>query len=97
MSLAPNEALALAELEWELSAPHTLEAIAEHLGVTQRTVEKTQARALRKLRILLDEQNLGDWQEGGLREPPLLSQRRANDHGGELPSTGLTPRRPVCP
>ncbi len=89
MTLA--EQMALAELEWELSAPHTLEEIAAHLGVSRRTVRRVEARALEKIKGLLIG---GQWEDGGLREPPLLSQRRAEDY---VDSTGMTPRRKPAP
>lgn len=65
--LTPDEAAALDELVWELSAPHTLEAIAERLGRDRYYVMRVEARALKKLRRLLEEQGLEDWR-GGLRD-----------------------------
>jgi len=94
-ALPPNEALALAELEWTLSSPHTLEAIAEHLGVSRRTVARAEASALAKLKVLLGESEKEDFSEG-LREPLLLSQKRIDRETGHeygLPWTGMTPRR----
>ncbi len=55
--MTPDEAAALEELEWELTAPHTQEEIAERLGISQQRVDKLEKRALRKLRDLIDE----DW------------------------------------
>ncbi len=53
--MTPNEEAALNDLVWELSAPHTLEAIAERLGKSRRTVRRIEARALAKLRSLMSE------------------------------------------
>lgn len=70
--LEPNEQAALADLEFELSAPHTLAEIAAHLGYTQRAVEMIEARALKKLRRWL--KSTPEW-AGGLRDAPALSRR----------------------
>jgi DNA-directed RNA polymerase sigma subunit (sigma70/sigma32) len=56
--LTPNEEAALAELEWELSAPHTLDEIAERLGKSRRTVQRIEQRALAKMR---DGAQKGEW------------------------------------
>lgn len=69
--LTPNERAALAELEFELSAPHTLEEIATHLGVSVRHVTRIESRALDKMRSLIES---GDWEEG-LQEPAPLGRR----------------------
>ncbi len=86
--MTPNEEAALAELEWELSSPHTLEEIAAHLGIRQRNVEKTEARALRKLRGLLEAKGI-DRQGSFLREPTALGRRI----GDAYPSNGMSPKR----
>jgi DNA-directed RNA polymerase sigma subunit (sigma70/sigma32) len=49
----------LDELIWEMTKPHTQEEIAKRLGVSQKTVHKIEARALKKLRELTSE----DWKE----------------------------------
>lgn len=83
MNLTPNEAAALAELEWELSAPHTLEEIAQHLGCSLRHVSRIERRALEKLRA-----NASDEFRGSTREPAALGRRV-----GEFPSNGMTRKR----
>ena len=80
--LTPNEAAALAELEWELSAPHTLAAIAQHLGCSLRHVSRIEARALEKMRALAPESF-----QGGLSEP--RATHRAIDG---TPSDGMKRR-----
>ena len=50
LSLEEREAAALAELEWELSGPHTSAEIAERLGVSAQTVRNWTERALAKMR-----------------------------------------------
>jgi len=67
--LTPNEAAALAELEWELSAPHTLEEIAEHLGISRFAAARIEKRALAKMRAAMP-----DGWEGRVREPAPLSR-----------------------
>lgn len=64
MGLTEDEAAALAELEWELSAPHSLQEIAEHIGCNHVTVWRIEKRALRKLQALTSE----DW-KGPMRDP----------------------------
>lgn len=83
--MTPNEEAALAELVFELSAPHTLEEIAEHLGISLRHVSRIEARALAKLRGLLEAHE--DWGDG-LSEPPTLARRC----GEIFPSNGSTPK-----
>jgi len=82
--LTDSELGALAELEWELGAPYTLLEIAEYLGYTQRAVEIIEARALAKLRVLLEEGD--DWAEGFV-DPPMLHRRL----GAVFPSNGMAP------
>lgn len=62
------EAKALAELEWELSAPHSAEEIAAHLGCSRKHVWEVEKRALGKLKALLIAEGKGDW-ASGLSEP----------------------------
>ncbi len=69
-TLTPNEAAALEEIVWELTAPHTLEEIAERLGTTHWTVLRIEQRALETMRSFVDD----DWQDG-LREQPRLHTR----------------------
>lgn len=64
--MSPNEQAALAELEWELSAPHTLEEIAAHTGLTLRSVARIEARALDKMRAMTTEA------DASIREPSPL-------------------------
>ncbi len=59
MGLTKKEQAALEELVWELSAPHTLEEIAERLGCSIENVWKIEKRALGKLRAMTSE----DWRE----------------------------------
>lgn len=66
--LTPAEAAAIADLEWELTAPHTLEEIADHLGCNEKTVRRIEDRALDKLRSLLPD----GWEEAALQEPSPL-------------------------
>lgn len=58
------------ELIWELSAPHSLDAIAEHLGVSRRTVARVEQRALAKMKHCVSE----DWQSG-LKDPNPLQTK----------------------
>ncbi len=87
--MTPDEEAALAELVWELSAPHTLEEIAEHLGMSRRTVSRIEAQAFKKLRGLLAEGP--DWQEG-LKEPPTLHRSSREEI-----TVGQTPRHRTMP
>ncbi len=64
------EELALAELVWEMTAPHTLEEIADWLGVSRRTVKRIEDGALTKIRGLVSP----DW-ESGLSEPDVLQKK----------------------
>ncbi len=81
-ALTPNEAKALADIEFSLTSPHTLEEIADHLGVSVMTVFRIEARALAKLRDLASD----EWQ-GGTRSPVTL-QRGVWE---VFPSNGMTP------
>jgi hypothetical protein len=87
VTLEEREAAALEELEWELSAPHTQEAIAERLGMSQPGILFVERRALKKLRKLAS----GHGWEDGLRDPPRnhtgLNDRFADD--------GMSPRRGI--
>ncbi len=65
-----EEELALEELVWEMTAPHTLEDIAEWLNVSRRTVKRIEDRAMAKLRGLVST----DW-ESGLSEPTVLQKK----------------------
>lgn len=86
MTLTPNEAMALDELEWELAAPHTLEEIATHLGCSLRHVSRIEARALKKLRDRAPD----EWR-AGLREPPLLGRStRRTDFGSDCKTPDST-------
>jgi hypothetical protein len=58
VSLSPAEEAALAELEFNLSAPHTLQAIAKQLGMPFQQVAAIEKRALKKLREIINP----DWQ-----------------------------------
>lgn len=82
--LTPNEAAALEELVWELSAPHTQEAIADRLGMSQQGIAVVEKRALVKLRRLMS----GSAWEDGLKEPP---KNHTNAEFGC--SDGRTPNR----
>lgn len=77
--LTANEAAALEELEWELSAPHTQEEIAARLRLSRGRIAQIEAAALEKLRAFADP----DWLSG-VREPPLLTRRM----GAVVPTTG---------
>lgn len=48
----------MAELEFELSAPHTLESIAKKLGISFQQVSKIEKRALKKLKAMMLESEL---------------------------------------
>ncbi len=82
--LTENERAALDELVFELSAPHTLESIADHLGMSRFAVARVEQRALRKLRALAGE----DW-GGGLTEPARLGRRL-----GETIAASGSPTKP---
>lgn len=55
--MTPDEAAALEEIVWELTAPHTQEEIADRLGISQQRVDRLEKRALSKLRALISD----DW------------------------------------
>lgn len=80
MTLTPNEEAALAEIEWELLAPHTLEAIAARIGVSHQLVSQIEKRALRKLRKLFKKSGLGPF---GEREPIQLQARVVTTRHGD--------------
>lgn len=69
-TLTADEAAALEELLFELSAPHTQEEIAERLGLERYEVARIERRALAKMRELI-----ADGWKGPLREPPSLGLR----------------------
>lgn len=79
-ALTRDEAAALEEIVFELTAPHTLEEIAHRIGYTVRGVQFIEQRALAKLRSLIAE----EW-AGSLDEPPSLSTRMWNVY----PSDGM--------
>ncbi len=54
MSPARSEQLALSDLVFELTAPHTQQEISEHLGISQQRVSRLEKRALRKMRATLE-------------------------------------------
>ncbi len=73
--MTADEEAALEELEWELSAPHSLEAIAERLGFSHASVAmRIEERALAKMAAVLRAEGKVDW-EGGLQEPVTLQTR----------------------
>jgi DNA-directed RNA polymerase sigma subunit (sigma70/sigma32) len=67
-----KEKAALRELERTLAfdhtKPHTLEEIADFLGVSVPYIFEVEKRALAKMQALLREQGKEDWQ-GSLRDP----------------------------
>lgn len=65
--MTADEEAALGELLFEVSAPHTLEEIAEHMGLSRFAVARIEDRALDKLRAAMTE----GW-EPALREPSPL-------------------------
>jgi hypothetical protein len=70
---------ALAEIEWEISSPHTSEEISMRLGLDLRSVKRIEARALEKLR-----QHTSSRWRGSLREPPALGRSsRRTDFGSD--------------
>ncbi len=70
----PEEA-ALEELEWELSAPHSLEEIAARLGLSHASaVMRIEEQALAKMAAILRSEGKGEWEEG-LQEPVTLHTR----------------------
>ncbi len=62
-----EEEMAMADLIFELSAPHTQEEIAEHLGMPRETVRDIESRALAKLLSFVPP----GW-DASLREPSPL-------------------------
>ena len=80
--LTEKESAALEELVWELTAPHTLDDIAERLGVSRRTVSRIEAGALEKLREFANE----GW-SGGLRDPAIGLHRACDE---VTPTDGMT-------
>ncbi len=55
--MTSDEEAALEDIVWEMTKPHTQEAIAARLGVSQQRVDKIEKRAMAKLRGLVGE----DW------------------------------------
>lgn len=82
--LTANEAAALRELEFNLSAPHSAEEIAAHLGCSVRHVNRIETRALAKLR----KRAAKNWSPGDLHDPSLLTRRTFE----VFPSNGMTPK-----
>ncbi len=76
--MTPAEEAALAELVWELSAPHSAEAIAEHIGCDRTTVWRIELAALNKMRERLQAEGK-DW-SGPLKEPRESTAGRARTH-----------------
>jgi DNA-binding XRE family transcriptional regulator len=70
MRLTKNEKAALREILFEMTKPHTQEEIADHLGVSRRTVNRIEEGAMAKLRTLAVE----DWKDG-LEEPTALQTK----------------------
>jgi hypothetical protein len=64
----PAEAAALADLVFALTAPHTLEEIADHLGLSRFAVARIERRALGKIRAGMSE----GWEDSALGEPSKL-------------------------
>ena len=91
--MTPDEEAALEELvealEWHYDAPHTLEAIAERLGMSHQLVHQIEVRALKKLKRLLVRKGITDC----AREPMQL---QSSGHPGAevpVPGNGQTPKR----
>lgn len=68
--MTPNEEKAVADLIFELGAPHTLEEISAHTGMALRSVHRIEKRALEKMRLAVT----GGW-DSSLREPSRLVRR----------------------
>lgn len=75
----PEEVAALADLVFAMSAPHTQQEIADHLGIANQRVSEIEARALETLRQILEDEGKGDWR-GALLEP----------RGSEIADAGMT-------
>ncbi len=59
MGLTANEEAALDDIVWELTGPHSTEAIAKRLGCSRKHVWEVEVRAMKKLRALIDP----DWRD----------------------------------
>jgi hypothetical protein len=75
----PDEIAALDELLFELTAPHTLQEIADRLGCSDVWAGKIETRALAKLRRAMTREGKEDWR-GALLEP----------RGSEIADAGMT-------
>lgn len=58
LPLEERERLALEELEWELSGPHTTVEIAARLGVSAQTIRHWTERALQKMGRIAEHRGL---------------------------------------
>lgn len=80
--MKPNEKAAMEELMWELSAPHSLQAIADRLGMSEKLVHQIEKRALKKLRVMLGEEWSGplrsDDRVGYLEDPRYVFRVSGN-------------------